>query len=127
MIRYAIAVAAASAAAMVAGQGAAQTASPVAEARKAGIVGERYDGYMGFAATPSRTVRSQVGAINIRRRALYTNLATRRRVTVQVAAIAAGCTLLSRVEVGGAYMMPDGQWRRRAAGEPPPRPEHCGS
>ena len=103
----------------------AQAPNDVAASRKAGIVGERYDGYMGFAATPTETVRRQVGAINIRRRSLYTQLAARRRVTVQVAGIAAGCELLARVAVGEMYLLSDSVWRRREAGQSVPLPEHC--
>lgn len=94
-------------------------------ARQAGQVGERYDGYMGFIGTPSAVVRSQVSAINIRRRALYSNLAASRRVAPQEVGIAAGCQLLARVQVGQAYTLADGQWRRRLAGQPAPVPQYC--
>ena len=97
----------------------------VAAAKRAAIVGERYDGYLGFAANPPETVRRQVGAINIRRRVLYTDLAARRRVTVQVASAAAGCELLARVRVGEAYMLAEGVWRRRSPGETVQLPQHC--
>ena len=122
-----LAAAALSAGLLAADAGTAQAPSAVAEARRVGIVGERYDGYMGFAATPSPALRRYVGGINIRRTSIYTRLAVRRGVTRQVAGIAAGCALLSRVAVGEAYMLSDGVWRRRAAGQPPPRPQHCGA
>ena len=102
-------------------------ASDLSSARKAGLVGERYDGYMGFAANAPESVRRQVGAINIRRRVLYTELAARRRVTVEVAGLAAGCELLTRVAVGEAYILGDAVWRRRNAGETVPLPGHCPS
>jgi uncharacterized protein YdbL (DUF1318 family) len=94
-------------------------------ARQAGQVGERYDGYMGTIGSPSSMVRSQVSAINIRRRALYSNLAASRRVAPQEVGIAAGCQLLARVQVGQTYMLADGQWRRRQSGEPAPIPQYC--
>jgi uncharacterized protein len=94
-------------------------------ARQAGQVGERYDGYMGFVAPPSAVVRSQVSAINIRRRALYSNLAASRGVAPHEVGIAAGCQLLARVQVGQAYMLADGQWRRRLAGQGAPVPQYC--
>ena len=104
----------------------AQTTPAVIAARQAGVVGERYDGFLGFASAPSADVRRQVGAINIKRRVLYTDLATRRNVTLQTVAIAAGCELLADVKVGEAYMLSDGAWRRRAAGQPAPVPDYCG-
>lgn len=97
----------------------------LADARRAGIVGERYDGYLGFASTPSQTVRKQASAVNIKRRALYVGLSNRRNVTLQVAAVAAGCELLGRVQPGEAYMLPDGVWRRRGPSDPPPDASHC--
>jgi uncharacterized protein YdbL (DUF1318 family) len=101
-------------------------ATALAQARAAGTVGERYDGYLGYAAQPaSGMVRSQAEAINIRRRALYTDLASRRGVSPQEVGITAGCTLLGRVAVGESYLLGDGVWRRRAAGQPAPVPDYC--
>lgn len=102
----------------------AQTAA-VDAARAAGLVGERFDGYLGFAREPAATVRSQAGAINIKRRSLYAQLAAQKGVAVQDVGITAGCTLLGRVPVGGAYMLPDGVWRHRSASEGRPIPSYC--
>ena len=104
----------------------AQSSPVVASARAAGVVGERIDGYLGYAAPPSRALRSQVDAVNIRRRALYISLARRRSVTPQEVGIAAACELLRRVAVGEAYMLADGVWRRRRPGQTAPRPDYCG-
>jgi uncharacterized protein len=104
----------------------AATQTPAVDAaRLAGQVGERFDGYMGYVGSPSAVVRSQVSAINIRRRALYSNLAASRGVSPQEVAIAAGCQLLARVQVGQAYMPADGRWRRRLPGQAVPVPDYC--
>jgi len=94
-------------------------------ARAAGTLGERFDGYIGIAAPVSGTVRSQVSTINIRRRSLYSNLAARKGASPQDVGITAGCQLLARVRVGEAYMLADGVWRRRAAGQGAPIPNYC--
>jgi uncharacterized protein YdbL (DUF1318 family) len=94
-------------------------------ARAAGIVGERYDGYLGFASTPTATVRSQVGAINLKRRSLYSRLAGSRGASPQDVGVTAGCSLLARVGVGQAYMWTDGVWRRRAPAQGAPVPDYC--
>jgi uncharacterized protein len=105
---------------------AASAQSPqVSAAMQAGQVGERYDGYMGFAVPPSEQLRRQVIAINIQRRTLYTQLASQRGVTAQVVGLTTACTLLRELPVGEAYMLNDKVWRRRAPGEPPPAPEYC--
>ena len=116
---------AAAAAAGVAAMPSAAQAPAVDSARQAGQVGERFDGYMGFVVAPSAAVRSQVGTINIRRRALYSRFAASRGVSPQEVAVTAGCQLLARVQVGQAYMLFDGQWRRRLSGQPAPVPDYC--
>lgn len=98
----------------------------VVEAIQSGQVGERYDGYMGFVGLPSPELRRQVSAINIRRRNLYTELAGRRNVTPQLVGMATACQLLTQLATGEAYMLSDGAWRRRAAGQKIPLPNYCG-
>ena len=101
--------------------------SPViATAIEAGQVGERYDGSMGFAGNPSPELRRAVSAINIRRRNLYTELASRKNVNPQLVGMATGCQLLTQLSIGEAYMLSDGVWRRRAAGQRVPLPNYCG-
>jgi uncharacterized protein len=112
------------AALLVAAPAAAQTPA-VDAARASGAVGERYDGYLGVAAPVSPAVRSQVASINIQRRKLYSNLAASKGVSPQDVGITAGCQLLSRVAAGQAYMLGDGAWRRRAAGQAAPAPDYC--
>ena len=94
-------------------------------ARAAGAIGERYDGYLGVAAPVSQAVRSQVAAINIQRRQLYSNLASSRGASPQEVGITAGCQLLARVGVGQSYMLGDAVWRRRAAGQAAAVPDYC--
>jgi len=97
----------------------------VDSARQAGAVGERFDGYMGYAVAVPAALRSQVETINIRRRALYSNLAARKGVSPREVGITAGCQLLARVAVGQSYMLSDGVWRRRGSGQPAPVPGYC--
>ena len=92
---------------------------------EAGQVGERYDGYMGFAAPPPDELRRQVLAINIRRRSLYTQIASQRGVTVQLVGLATACTLFRDLPAGEAYMLKDNVWRRRAATGAAPIPGDC--
>jgi uncharacterized protein YdbL (DUF1318 family) len=114
------------AAAALAAPLAAQPAGSLPAAIQAGQVGERYDGYMGFAVTPSAEVRRQVQAINIRRRNLYLELAARRNVTALVVGVAAACELLRQLSPGEAYLLQDGTWHRWGPGQPAPAPDHCG-
>jgi hypothetical protein len=99
--------------------------SSLARAIAAGQAGERYDGYMGTATTPSEGLRRQIAAINLRRRNLYIELATRRGVTPDVVGLTTACELFTHLSPGEAYMLNDGAWRRSAPGQPAPRPDHC--
>lgn len=126
MKRWLALVAIAISAAAVPAAAPSQAYGELAAARRAGQVGERFDGYLGLATTASPAVQRQVSAINIRRRSLYVDLARRRGVTPQVAGLATGCELLTRIPVGEAYMLQDGVWRRRQAGQVIPQPSYCG-
>ena len=90
-----------------------------------GLIGERYDGFIGIAGPVSPVVRSQVARINIQRRSLYSSLAARKGVSPQDVGFTAGCELLSRVGTGEAYLWPDGVWRRRQPGHGSPVPPYC--
>ena len=98
----------------------------LSQARAAGQVGERYDGYLGLTAPAAAVVRQQVSAVNIKRRALYSQLASRRGVAPGDVGVTAGCELLARVAPGEQYMLSDGIWRRRSAGQAAPIPDYCG-
>ena len=109
----------------VPGPAAAQDSATIVQARRAGLIGERYDGYLGFVATPSAELRRQVNAINIRRRSLYYDLATRKGVTREEVGITAACSLLRRLNVGEYYFLGQGGWRRYAPGQSAV-PSYCG-
>ena len=111
--------------ALAVASGASAQSPIVDQARAQGLAGERYDGYMGVVGTGSPALRSAVGAINIQRRSLYSRLAANKGATVQEVGLTAGCQLLARVAVGQAYLLSDGTWRRRAAGEGSVAPDYC--
>lgn len=97
----------------------------LSQALSAGAVGEQSDGYMGIATAVSGGVRAEVDALNIKRRALYTDLAAKRGVTVSDAAAATGCqTLASRVKPGQVYRIGSGPWQTKGAA-PVQLPDYC--
>ncbi|MGD9809701.1 MAG: YdbL family protein [Sphingobium sp.] len=97
----------------------------VSQALAAGSVGEQADGYLGIAGTVSDAIRAEVDAINIKRRAAYTDLAAKRGVTVADAAAATGCqTLATRVKTGQVYRIGSGPWQTKGAG-PISLPDYC--
>lgn len=104
---------------------AAQMSPAIRAAKAAGQIGERYDGFLGYASYLPAAVRREVDAINIRRRSHYSRLAASRGVSPQEVGITAGCVTLRSVEAGEAYLLADNAWRRRAPGQSVPVPDYC--
>lgn len=102
----------------------AQDPATILTARRAGQIGERYDGYIGYVTAPSPALRRQVDAVNIRRRSLYSNLAAKRGVSPQEVGITAACSLLRRIGVGEYYLPGQGSWQRVTPGRSPV-PNYC--
>lgn len=103
----------------------AQDPRAILAARRAGLIGERFDGYLGVVnPNAPATIRRQVSTINIRRRALYSNLAARRGVSPQEVGITTACSLLRRIGVGEYYLLNQGGWRRVMPGQSP-APSYC--
>lgn len=107
------------------GGSSAQDPATIIAAKRAGQIGERYDGYVGYVITPSAALRRQVDALNIRRRSLYYSLARRKGVSPQEVGITAACSLMRRIEVGEYYLAGQGGWQRYAPGRSPV-PSYCG-
>ena len=103
----------------------AQATSLVSVALSQGDVGEQADGYLGIKGAANAALRAEVDAINIKRRAAYTQLAAQRGVTIKDVAAAIGCeTLTARVATGRAYLLTDGVWRVKGAA-PITLPAYC--
>lgn len=99
----------------------------VDSARTAGQVGEQADGYLGVRGGASSDVTARVDQINLKRRALYTQLAAQRGVTVENVAAATACTLFaSKVKSGEFYRAEDGQWKQNAGATAVKPPSFCG-
>jgi uncharacterized protein YdbL (DUF1318 family) len=112
--------------ALMGGAAYAVQASTAAELRASGEAGEQANGYLGFVREPSAELRSRVNAVNIRRRSAYTQLATKRGVTVEEVAATMACEIFATaVQPGQYYRLPDGIWRRREGNAPVPRPAYC--
>ncbi|MFS0736533.1 YdbL family protein [Sphingomonas sp. 1P06PA] len=98
----------------------------VGQARAAGQVGEQADGYLGFVTSPSAELKAAVDAINIKRRAIYTDIAAKQGATVQEVAAARGCDQLAKRVGPGQFYKVGGSWARRDGSAPVPLPAVCG-
>ena len=89
-----------------------------AAARAAGEVGELPDGYLGLVGGGSAELRALVNAINIQRKAAYTQKAQATGATVEQLAFTSGCNLIAQTKPGEKYRAPDGGWKTRTAAAP---------
>jgi uncharacterized protein YdbL (DUF1318 family) len=103
----------------------AQAGDPaVTAAIASGVVGEQADGYLGLAKSGPADLKAKVEAINIKRRAAYTDLAAKRGVAVKDAAAATGCKTLQRLGNGQAYLLPGSGWQVKSGAIS--LPDYCG-
>jgi uncharacterized protein len=94
--------------------------------RASGKVGEQADGYLGIVGSADAALRAKVDAINIKRRAYYTDLAGKRNVKIEEVAATTACQLFAtKVAPGQYYRLGDGVWRQREGSAPVPRPSYC--
>ena len=89
-------------------------AGPLEDAKAAGLVGERIDGYLGVVDSGAPgDVKRLVDQINAERETKYTEIAKKQGVPVKAVAQIAGEKLIGRAG-GGEYVMgADGSWRRK--------------
>lgn len=89
-----------------------------AQARAAGTIGEKPDGYLAVVGSASPAVQAIVDDLNIRRRQEYTRQAAATGATVEQFAFTTGCNLILRTVPGEKYQAPDGSWQTRTAAAP---------
>lgn len=103
------------------------SADVAANLRASGKAGERFDGYLGLVGDAPASVRAEMDAVNIKRRAFYTDLAAKRGAKIEEVGATAACRILgSRVLPGQYYQLQDGVWRQREGDMPVARPTYCG-
>ena len=84
------------------------------DAKAAGQVGERIDGYLGVVdANAPSDVRALVDQINARREAKYKEIAGKQGAPVAAVAQITGKKLIERTPAGQYVLGADGQWRRK--------------
>lgn len=108
----------------------AQAADAIVEAARAGgYAGEQADGYLGVIKPGGPSdLKARVDAINIQRRAIFTDTASvKPGVTVADVGAAAACQQFrNRVAVGHFYRDQSGRWHQHTAAVPVVVPSFCG-
>lgn len=119
-------LAAAIGAAALSGGAALAQADASASLRATGKVGEQPDGYLGIVGSADAALRAKVDAVNIKRRAYYTDLAGKRGAKIEEVAATAACQILASKVQPGQFYKAGGSWQKRESGAPVPRPAYCG-
>lgn len=84
----------------------------VDEAKRAGLIGEMPNGYLGV-RTPGPGVQQLVDTINAQRRQRYQEIAASHGVPLAAVERQAGQALIQRAAPGEYYMNASNQWERR--------------
>jgi len=87
-------------------------AGPLDDAKAAGLIGERADGYVG-AVTGDASVKPLIDEINAGREAKYKEIAAKRGAPIDAVASIAGKKLIERTPAGQYIMGDDGAWQQK--------------
>ena len=89
-------------------------ADQLGDAKKAGSVGERPDGYLGVVSGDAGAeVKALVEEINGKRREKYSAIAKKRGTSVEAVAALAGAKLVEGASPGEYVMTSSGKWTRK--------------
>ena len=88
-------------------------ASPLDDAKAAGWVGERPDGYLGVVPGAPASAQALVSDINAKRQAKYESVAPSQNTDLQAVEVVAGEKLIKCAKPGEYIMTPSGQWVRK--------------
>jgi uncharacterized protein YdbL (DUF1318 family) len=87
--------------------------SALHQARAAGHLGERPDGYVGVVPGAPASATALADDVNTKRRVEYTRLATEHGTSAAAVAALAGEKLVAEAPPGQWVMNPDGTWRQK--------------
>ena len=92
---------------------AASAKSVVDQGIAAGRIGERIDGYLAAVGNVSDAERRAMNEINIGRKSVYTNLAEKKGVSVEVIGRLSGEKQIAKAAPGAMIMDDSGQWKKK--------------
>jgi len=92
---------------------AASAKSVVDQGIAAGRIGERIDGYLAAVGNVSDAERRAMNEINIGRKSVYTDLAEKKGVSVEVIGRLSGEKQIAKAAPGAMIMDDSGQWKKK--------------
>ncbi len=89
-------------------------AGPLEDAKRAGHIGEQFDGYLGLVdSSAPASAESLVKSINVKRKAKYAEVAAGNGLEVSQVAAVSGEKLLARAKAGEFVMRKGESWQKR--------------
>ncbi len=84
------------------------------EAKNAGLVGERNDGYVGYLVDPpSEETQLIVKEVNNKRRAVFSATAKKNNIEIKQVAMLFYQRAVEETELGNYYQDPEGNWKKK--------------
>lgn len=84
------------------------SAADLASAKKAGIIGEQANGYIGFVKAAPSDVKQLVASVNQKRKTRYQNIAKSKKIALSQVAKVGGEKAMSKT-LKGNYIKPQGK------------------
>ena len=84
------------------------SAADLSSAKRAGLIGEQANGYIGFVKPAPSDVKQLVASVNNKRKARYKNIAKSKKIALSQVAKVGGKTAMSKTAKGN-YIKPQGK------------------
>jgi len=98
---------------IVAGFSADASASGLTEPKAKGLIGERYDGYVGIVTKAPADVKALVKTVNVKRKAKYKEIAKKRQQPLSQIELIAGAAAIKKTKAGNYIMKKGGSWQKK--------------
>ncbi len=88
-------------------------ASELTQPKKDGIIGEKFDGYIGLVRSASPEIKALVTETNQKRKEKYQEVAIAKQLPLNKVELIAGESNINKTLVGDYIMLTEGQWQKK--------------
>ncbi|WP_196139910.1 YdbL family protein [Aliikangiella sp. G2MR2-5] len=89
------------------------SASPLSDPKEKGIIGERFDGYLGIVKDASPEIQELVKSVNTKRKAHYMEIAKKRKQSLSQVQMVAGQTTIKKTQKGHYIFLQGKGWVKK--------------
>ncbi|MCW8876863.1 MAG: YdbL family protein [Kangiellaceae bacterium] len=99
--------------ALIAGASFTVAASELTEPKAKGIIGERFDGYLGIVNSAPANIKALVKSVNAKRKARYKQIAKKRQQPLSKVELIAGAAAIKKTKKGNFIFLKGKGWSRK--------------